>query len=210
MRGGLGNGIKNFELTIKYTGIDPDIEAVNFGRNNFEGFSFINGFFPEDVPFQKYDLVLMFALFPQIPDWGNMLLSMGKYAKKFINLTCTVRLSGTTVIDKDISYFYYLDSGERVHQVLHNLYELINFCSIHEMRAKKIHFYGYHVPKSGNNNRCVPNKEQVRGNLLLELFDEDEYPGRIGGLSSEIFEKFGRSVFNPEIDVIIDGNKFEI
>lgn len=45
-------------------------------------------------------------------------------------------------MDKDISYVYYLDSGERIHLIVHNIYEFFNFCCIHEMRVKKYLFTG--------------------------------------------------------------------
>lgn len=210
--GGLGNAIKtSIEPTIEYTGVDPNKDCMEYMKKYYPEFNGINGFFPQDVPFHKYDLVLMYALFPQIPQWKEMLLNFARYSKKYINITLLVKLSGTTVIDKDVSYVYYLDSGTRVHQVIQNIHELINFCSVHEMRAKKIKFYGYHVEKGGNNNRCIPNKEQIRGNLLLELFEEkEEYPGRSGGAVNDTLEQHAISIFNPEIEVIIDNQEYSI
>lgn len=208
--GGLGNAIlTDIEKTVDYTNIDPDAECIKRGKLQFPKLHFINGFFPADCPKKTYDLVTMFALFPQIPDWKKNLLDMAKVSKKYINFSLLAKLEGTTVVDKDVSYFYYLDSGERVHQVVHNLYEIINFCSIHEMRAQRIHFFGYHA-KAGNNNRGVANKDTLRANMLLELFPKGQYPGRVGGDTNEYFKKMGITVFQPEIEVIIDGKKFNL
>lgn len=210
--GGLGNAIiKSIEPSINYTVLDPDSNCIKYGKRHFPHFKFIEGYFPDKCPRKKFDMIIMFATFPQLPNWKEILLEMVKHSKKYINLTLTVRLSGTTVVDKDVSYFYYLDSRQRVHQVIHNLYELINFCSIHEMRAKRIIFYGYHVPQNGNNNRCVPNKEQIRGNLFLELFpDNKQYPGRVGGAPEGFFKEINVPFFTPSIEIIIDGKPFNI
>lgn len=110
------------------------------------------------------------------------MIEMVRIAKKFVNISLTFQLEGSAVIDKDRSYFYYLDTGERVHQVIHNIYEFTNFLSIHELRVKKINFYGYHTMSPGDNFRSVPNDKKIKGNLLLELFEAGEqYPDRMGG-----------------------------
>jgi len=210
--GGFGNALmRSVESKIDYTCIDPDKKCINFGKSKFPKLRFIKGYFPKDVPKKKYDLVAMLALFPQLGNWKQTLLDMASCSKRFINLSLLARLNGTTVVDKDVSYFYYLDSGERVYQVIHNLYELINFCSIHEMRAKKIIFYGYHLPKGGVNNRCVPNREQIRGNLLIELFPpKDKYPGRFGGAPKKVFGRHGVKTFPPSIKLILDRKPFDL
>src|SRR3989344_1866072 len=211
--GGFGNAIaKNIEPKIDYTCIDPNKEYMDFGKSHFQNFNFIESFFPENVPERKYDLVTMLALFPQLPDWKTALLDMAKYSNKYLLFTMLAKLNGTTVVDKDISYFYYFDSGERVHQVIHNIYEFVNFCSINEMRAKKISFYGYHVPDSGPHNRCVPNDQQIRGAAMIELFEENEYPGRVtsGGASEEFLKKHNIKTFSPEIEIIIDKKPFHL
>ena len=101
------------------------------------------------------------SIVSQIPEWKKCLLDMANNAKKFLNFSVVLKTSGNTIVDKDVSYFYYLDSGVRVHQVIHNIYEITNFLSLREMRAKKISFYGYHTPVAGDNFRCVPNSQQI-------------------------------------------------
>lgn len=116
-----------------------------------------------------------------------------------------------TVIDKDISYFYYLDSGQRVHQVIHNIYELVNFLCIYEMGVKKIEFYGYHTPYTGHNFRCVPNSEQIKGNFMVEVFEDDaDNPIRMGGAVDKAKGRTDYHFFVPEMKIIIDDDEFKL
>ena len=78
------------------------------------------------------------------------------------------------------------------------------------MGVKKIEFYGYHTPQTGNNFRCVPNSEQIKGNIMLEFFsDEEKNPARLGGFSPTA-EQSEFQIFIPEINIIIDDEKFKI
>ena len=135
--------IKNDFADIHATVLDPDQKCIEYGKKQYPHFNFIKGIFPDDLRSDtKFDVVSMQALFPQLPNWKDILFSMQKYAKKYIAFTCVLKLRGTTVVDKDVSYAYYLDTGERVHQVVHNMNEIINFMSIREMGVKKISFLG--------------------------------------------------------------------
>lgn len=180
--GQFSEAVRREVAKINPTVVDPDIKCIERGRRQFPAFKFINGYFPEAMPRDdKFDIVSMQALFPQVPNWKETLFALKKFARKYVNISLIFRLHGTTVIDKDVSYFYYLDSGERVHQIIHNIYEFINFLCIREMGVKKIEFFGYRTP-SGHNFRCVPSAEQIKGNLMLELFEnERDNPIRMGG-----------------------------
>lgn len=210
--GGFGKALQEIEPAIHYTCMDPDNNAIEYGRENFPEFEFKLGFFPDDLPLIKqYDYVIILALFPQLEDWKKHIASMTNVSRGYVNFSCLIRLNGSTVVDKDVSYFYYLDSGERVPQIIHNLYELINFCLIDVHKVKKLKFYGYHTEESGHTNRCLPNREIVKGNMLLELFGEqEEYPGRFGGSKPENFKKHGIVYFEPETEIIIDRKPFEL
>ncbi len=209
--GGLGNAImESIQPDIHYTCIDPDSDVIKIGRRNMPDSHFIEGYFPENLPGSTYDLVIMFVLFPQIPNWKETLIHLAQYSDQYINISLIVKMKGTTVVDKDVSYVYYLDSGERVHQVIHNIYELRNFCCIKEMRVRKIRFFGYHTQISGDNYRCIPNREQIKGNLFLELFDWKENPDRMGG--GLLFEGKNKKYtpFRPDTDIVIDGKTVDI
>ena len=216
--GGLGAVITNsIEPGIKYTGIDFDCRAIEFGKENFPELQLIRGVYPEDIGESKYDIIVVFNLFEQIPDWKSFLFSLSEHSNKFINIGLTLRMSGPTIIDKDTSYGYYYDSGMRVHKIIHNIYELINYCCIEEMRLKKISFYGYHIDRPAScasDFRPLPQKEQIRGNLLLELFKEGKNIKRVGGFpNGEMLKELNLDsevIFRPEIDIIIDKERVEL
>ena len=196
---------------IEATIIDPDVQAIEQGKIKYPKFEFLNDYFPsKKLTGRKYDYVSMQALFPQIPNYKEMLLALINTSRKYVNIALNFKLSGQPVIDKDLSYFYYLDSEERVFQVTHNLYLLINYLCIHEFRLKKISFFGYHTPSMGDNFRDVPNQDQIKGNLLLEKFgEEDDYPVRMGG-ASQLVGSANYKHFRPEVDILIDNKPFQI
>lgn len=210
--GDLAQAIKTEVADIEVTVIDGDIKSIEAGRNKYKDFSFIHGFFPEALPSQKkYDIVSMQGLFAQLPNWKEILLALKEYSRKYINIEIGVKINGTTVIDKDVSYSYYLDSGIRVHSIMHNIYELTNFLCIHEMGVKKIEFYGYTTPHTGHNFRCTPNEEVIKGNIMIELFAEDEeYPYRMGGCSVKGEGRKDYTFFVPEMNIIINDEVFNL
>ena len=205
--GGLGRALNNKIGKISYTGMDTDSHSIEIAKERYPDSSFKTGWFPEDAPREKFDLVIMLALFPQIPEWKKALLSMVGCSRKYINFSCIIRLAGPTVIDKDTAYVYYFGSGQRVHQVVHNIYEMVNFCCIREMRVKKISFWGYHCTGT-TSFRPLAESEQIRGNILLELFETEQDVERYaGGLPKD---EVTDGAFRPELEIFIDGERFEV
>ena len=209
--------IRNAGFEVNGTVIDPDLLSIEEGKKLYAHNEYIHEYFPpEDITIadNSYDLVSMQALFPQIPEWKQYIKEMCRIAKRFVNISLILKLEDSTVIDKEVSYVYYLDSGERVHQVIHNIYEFVSFLCIHELKVKKINFFGYHTPYSGHNFRCVPNSKQIKGNIMLELFSpEEKYPARMGG--SVDYGKHGKKLksyefFRPEISIVIDDKEFDL
>jgi SAM-dependent methyltransferase len=206
--GRLGHVLQEeFNRTLEYTCVDVDLDAIKAGREMFPEFRFVPGEFPADMPpsQEKWDIITVFGWFAQVVDWKSFLLECVKRSRQYVNLGINVRLSGTTVIDPDVSFVYYLNSGERVPEITHNLYELLNFCSIHEIGARKISFFGYHPRNETSAYRPLARLEQIQGNLLIELGDGPVK--RTGGISNETEAVLGsahRST-KPEFDVLIDG-----
>lgn len=229
--GVFAEAIKREVVDINATVIDPDKKCIEYGKKKYPHLNFIHGLFPEDLKSDsKFDVVSMQALFPQLPNWKDILLSMQKHANKYINFSCILKLDGTTVVDKDVSYVYGLDSGERLYQVVHNLNEIINFMSIYEMRVKKINFWGEcsalcfnkhpycdffnnakeHIVfnpfifliKAGHTFRGISSKFEIKGNFMLELFDEKDNPKRFGGGGEECNLE-GYNFFEPEKNIKI-------
>jgi len=209
--GGLAHAISSEVGAIKATVIDADPATIDKGRASYPKVNFVEGYFPKDLPEgSKFDIISMQGLFPYFPNWKETLLSLQKHTRRYFNISAVLRLDGTTVIDKDVSYVYYLNSGERAHQVVHNIYQFTNFLCLREMGVKRIEFYGYHTEKGGDNFRCVPNSQQIKGNFMIEVFGEDEEnPVRMGGAAEKTGDA-GYSFFLPEMNIIIDGEKFDV
>lgn len=92
--GNLAHAIKSEIADIKATIIDPDRASIEEGKQKYPEFDFIQGYFPKDFNLSsdyKFDIVSMQALFPHIPDWKEVLLSIRKYTKKYINLGVVVK-----------------------------------------------------------------------------------------------------------------------
>lgn len=206
--GGLGRALKKrFSFTkINYVGVNNNPAECSIGEQltPFPA-RFVCETFPLAGSHKRFDLVLSFGFFHMQPDWKECLKAMVDCSKRFVNVSVMVRLDGSTVVDKDLSYFYYLDTGERVHSIVQNLYELINFCCIKEMRAKNIWYYGYHSKAKSTARRPLPVRDIVYGNLLLELFPFGEEPERFGGHPPEMRKKY--PLFEPEISIVIDKKK---
>ena len=220
--GGLGHALKKvYGKLIEYTCIDPDEKAIEAGKklfkSKFPDIELIKGFYPDGIEEgRKWDLVAVIGWFAQIPNWKETLLQCVENTIRYINIGINVRLEGNTVIDKDVSYVLYLDTGIRVYEITHNLWEILNFCSIPEMRAKKISFYGYTNPtKSSSAFRPLPRDKQIQGNLLIELLPEGAEIERYGGISNEALQsmiEIGEKihVWRPEYNIIINDARIEI
>ena len=78
------------------------------------------------------------------------------------------------------------------------------------MGVKKIEFYGYHTPYTGHNFRCVPNSDQIKGTLMLELFENPaDNPKRMGGAVDKGRNDESYQFFIPEMNIIIDDEVFD-
>jgi len=216
--GALGDILqKKFDHKYDYTCIDPDSKAINKGKILYPNLNFIKGYFPNDLPkLKKYDLVILTGWFAQVIEWKKLLTELCSRSKKFINIALNFRLEGTTVTDPDLSYVYYLDTGIRVPEITHNIFEFINYVSCHELLAKKIMFYGYTRPqKPTSAYRPLERKKQIQGNLLIEKFlGSDGDFKRIGGISNQALSAMGGqfkfATFKPEYKILINGKKLKL
>ena len=227
----------NKDIPISGAVLDTDADCLGYGKRKYPNIKYHHGEFPSFLPDEKYDIVSMQALFPHLLDWKASILGMSKIAKKYINFSALVRVNGTTIADPDISYFYYLDTGRRTPQVLNNIFEIINFLSIEEVRAKKIQFWGGgtvrfpEIPQDmiesmekhknttrdytlsygegGHAFRCDYGFRIYQGNFMVELFSEEDNPKRMGGLGSHYEKDFPEySFFRPEVLIDINDRQF--
>lgn len=206
--GALSKALREVNHTIQYTGMDLDSNAIELGKKIYPDIMLKTGSFPESMmPNEKYDISIMFALFSHLQNWKDNLLALRKCTNKYINIGITLRLEGATIVDEDVSFFYYLDSGGRIPFVVHNIYELVNFCCIEKMHAKCIKIYGYHLQTPSTLFYPLPQSEVIKANLLIELLPENFTVKRIGGVMPDELDI--QSSFRPEIYILIDGKRFD-
>jgi hypothetical protein len=175
-------------------------------------FEFIEGELSEvHLGNRLFDVVVVNAWFSQVTNWKDFLKLLSSYSRRYIIISINFRLEGTTVIDPDVSFFYYLDSGVRVPEITHNMYEFLNYASTHEIGAKEIHFYGYSLAeKNSATFRPLPRSKVIQGNCLIEKFPEGENLfTRIGGFSNEASKFLPNEMqfFKPEYHIIINDEK---
>lgn len=207
--GALSKALRELNPTIQYTGIDLDPAAIKLGKEIYPDIMLRTGSFPDSImPNEKYDISIMFALFPHLPNWKDNLLALRKCTNKYINIEVSLRIEGPTIIDKDVSFFYYLDSGHRTLFVVHNICEIINFCCIEKMHAKSIKIYGYHLKSPSTLHYPLPQSQVIKANLLIELLPEDAVVRRVGGVKPGELDV--ESSFRPEINILIDGKRFDM
>jgi len=218
--------------------MDTDAECIKAGREKYPHIRFIQKQFPNVKSKKKYDIVSMNALFPHLVDWRKTLLEMAKLSKKHIFFSALLRKDGPTIADDTISYFYYMNTGKRVAQVINNIWEILNFISLQEMRAKRVWFFGKRHPPDDHigsikselrehqeNNidmddiRCpvldsahvfrgIPFYNIIGGVFFIELFSEKDNPQRMGGLGAEKAKQYEGYKFFKPAIHIVINNKF--
>ncbi|MCB1305587.1 MAG: methyltransferase domain-containing protein [Leptospiraceae bacterium] len=154
---------------LRYTGLDLDPHCISAGRQRFPSAHFIEGVFPESIGNESYDCVLSFRTFYEQVDYRSFLRTLIKASEKYVLFDLRVKFDGPTIVDPELSYFYYHKTGKRVPHIVQNLFELLNFLCIEEFSLKKISIYGYHPPFSSG---FVPMKknEMMVAACLLEKY----------------------------------------
>lgn len=154
-----------------------------------------------------YDVLVMFALFPHFENYKEILLAMNNYSKKFITFNGSFKLTGQTIADRDISYFFYLDSGGRLPLVVHNIYELINYLCTELFNVKSIKFFGYHIKEKSYICYPMSKNELIKGNFVIELHDKKYKPKRVGGVGEG--DPLLENAFFPQIEITVDDERIE-
>ena len=206
---------------IRGTVWEPDEECIKLGRKKHPEFQFIHGEFPlKPRMTEKYDVVLMESLFPLFSNWKQTVLEMVKLSRRVVSFQALFREQGTTVDDDQRSFFYYMDTGERVSQVILNIYEFLSFLCLEEVRARAIYVVGeYQIDEDGREDilekmreirkqgksldgsefvfdfamhsfRGVPWYDVFNAQVYIEVFDENENPKRMGGIGKENEDKY--------------------
>ena len=217
--GGLGLALsEKFNLKdFDYTNLDIDVDAIKIGKKMVSWATHIAGDLTSLDNRGKYDYVALIDWFAQIRNWKAALSQLIDKTNRFVNFGANVRMTGSTVIDEDVSYVYYLDSGTRVIEITHNIYEIINYLCHHEYKVKKINFYGYSSKKSFSAFRHLPRKECIQGNFEIEIYGENGWIEfskyhKLGGISNELLNHLGPTFrpLKPLIKVVVDNNEIEV
>ena len=212
--GSISQAFLEIEPTITYTGIDVDEQSIDVGKAAYPEIELIRGHFPKDLEDRTFDVVYTTAsVFSFVPDWRDLLREFVKVGNKYIYLVTSLRLAGPTVVDDELSYFYYLDSGERHLFVVHNLYELMNFCCTEQIRARSIRIWGYHLTTGSTVYYPLPRTEVIKASVLIDLLPEDARVMRFGGEGSiEQTRKLlgAPNSFRTQVEVVIDDQPIDI
>ena len=130
---------------IKYLGIDIDTKAIKYAKKNYK-----SKFFKRTNFFNinnRFNLVLMFQLFYQFRNYKNVLNKLYKISDNYISFDARIKFNGNTILDKDLSYFYYHDTGKTNNYIVHNVYEFINYLSNPRFNFEKIYLNIYKPKK---------------------------------------------------------------
>ncbi len=205
--GAMSRVMKEINPQVSYYGIDLDSGAIEYGSQKYDDIKLLSGSFPQDCDQGKaYDAVSMFSYFQHISEWKEALESMSRIARRYLFTTVSIRLQGTTIADRDLSYFYYLDSNVRVPFVVHNIKEIVNFCCTEKVNAQKVSIYGYPMTKPSTVYYPIPYREVYKAGLLVELLPPDASPQRIGGVSAG--ELNVEKAFRPEVSIVLSDREY--
>ena len=225
--------INRFIAPVDGSVLEVDVDCIKNGRNKYPHIKFIDKKFPIKTN-KKYDIVSMNSLFPQLIDWRETLLEMVKLSKKHLYFNALLTDDVPTIADDTISYVYYLDTGQRVPQVINNVSEIINFMCLEEMRVKRIKFVGdrgmsnekkleveeelkaididntvIRVAEVAHVFRGLPFMDYIKGFFFIELFDEKDNPKRMGGMGSDRENRFPEyKFFRPEISIYLNDKNY--
>ena len=117
--------IKKNYARCSYLGVDIDKNAIKHAKKKYNDkiFKCLNFFSIK----KKFDLILLFQLFYQFKNYKNVISKLYQLSNNYISFDARVKFNGSTILDKELSYFYYHDSGKTNHYVVHNIYEFLNF-----------------------------------------------------------------------------------
>lgn len=169
--GGLYNILSKQIGYINYTGMDMDPLCIRAAKAMYPEAKFIAGdFFGNKFKDDTFDTVISLLLMSLQPNYKKFISELIRVSRKYILVDARLKYEGPTIVDKDISYFYYHSSGKRNYYIVHNLFELLNFFHIERLHIKKISVVGCY-PKE--NCAFVPFRKDK---MLMGMFCLEKYP----------------------------------
>lgn len=173
--GGIYNILKNKIGDLKYTGLDIDAECIKAASERYPDATFLAGSFLDNTfTSDSFDVVISMLVMGMQPDYKKFISEFVRVSRQYVIFDARLRYDGTTVVDKDLSYFYYHGSGQRNYYVVHNVFELINFLHIESLHLKKIRIYGYHPEDRSSAFVPMPKNEMVVATICLEKYPQGE------------------------------------
>ena len=137
--------IKKNYTECNYLGVDIDKIAIKYAKKKYNDRIFkCSSFFSIK---KKFDLILLFELFYQFKNYKKVISKLYQLSDNYISFDARVKFSGSTILDKELSYFYYHDTGKTNHYVVHNIYEFLNFLSTPKFNFDKIYLNLYKPKK---------------------------------------------------------------
>ena len=96
--------IKKNYAKCTYLGVDIDKNLIKYTQKKYNDkiFKCLNFFSIK----KKFDLILLFELFYQFKNYKYVINKLYQLSNKYIALDARVKLNGSTILDKDLSYIY--------------------------------------------------------------------------------------------------------
>jgi hypothetical protein len=156
--GGFFNICRSWNPKIEYTGLEMNANSVDIANKQYgldQNAPFILGQFPDqNTESFKYDLVNVFEIVFFAQNWMEWIDAITAQTSKYATFTNRVRLSGSTVMDPNLSYALYLRTDEIIPYFVFNLNEFLNYLKHPKHGLKSISVFGYPMPH--NPYHCLP------------------------------------------------------
>ena len=158
--------IKKNYVKYSYLGIDIDKAAIKYAKKKYadKNFRCLNFFSIK----KKFDLILLFQLFYQFKNYKKVISKLYQISNDYIAFDARVKFNGSTILDKELSYFYYHDSGKTNHYIVHNIYEFLNFLSNPKFNFEKIYLNLYKPKKITSAYLPFKKSEMLIGIFILK------------------------------------------
>ena len=173
--GGLYNILKQKFDALRYTGIDIDSACISAARREHPGATFVagdlyQGGFKED----SFDVVVSLMTMSMQPDYKKFIQELVRVSGRYVLFDVRLKYEGSTIVDRDVSYFYYHGSGVRNYYVVHNVFELLNFLHVDSLHLKSIRIDGYYPADKTSALVPFPKSQLMTGMVCLEKYPKAE------------------------------------
>jgi len=186
--GSLYEAIKPKFPHIRYRGIDIDPKGLALGKSRHPEAEFVQAdVFSDDFNLAPSDLVTSFDFFYFWEDWKRLLRIYRKLSTRFFTFSAHMHLQGPTIVDPELSFSRYINTGKRVLFAQHNIFQLAAYCATEFINAKSIFVYAYHKHSRFFKNNWehagwyvqpMNPKDVLVGNVLVEI-DNRSWDGKV-------------------------------